>query len=682
MKQKIKSKLTLYFVFAIISAIIIIAIGSNKQAPLYMEQLDYNVNLNDDGSMEITEIWDINIDHINTLFKNFKLSSKFGKIQDVTVKDLTTGKNLKQINEEMYHVTTDCYYALNLSKYKFEIAWGTGMENTRGRRIYEIKYKVTDVITQYKDCQELYWMFLDTVNEIPVKNVNMKITLPNEVEDIENLKVWGHGPLNGKIEKISKNTVAVSLKNLEKGKMLEVRIATKDKIFNNINSNKIKNYSYLDRMIEEETYWAEEANDSSNGYKVFIGVVAIIYFIILCNQIRNIIKYTKIQKQQGDGLDKKELQYYRDIPRENDSTPAEANYLYKFQKNLYKDKKSQSNIIAATILDLCLKKYITLRTTENKVYVKIEKDSSGLKRDEKEVYSLLKNAGNGKEEFEITQLNEYAKKHYTQYSRYINQVYDDARNELYQLKLVDKAQYKQYNKIQNAGSKYTCIRGSIEFVIIAFLIGTFIFPSIMIGAFGIGYAESFIKILLSLSPYFILKLIALHKLSKLENKIAVLTQKGYEEQIQWEALARYMKEFSLLNEKEIPSLAVWEKYLVYATAFDIAEVVIEQMKAKYPEVFVKEYWEDSKNTTQAYQIVRFATMNYDNEKYYNNPIHILESNVERAYKTSLSEISAHASSSGSGGGGGFSGGGGGRWWRWPEWAEDKTSPKIRLERDF
>ena len=138
-----------------------------------------------------------------------------------------------------------------------------------------------------------------------------------------------------------------------------------------------------------------------------------------------------------------------------------------------------------------------------------------------------------------------------------------------------------------------------------------------------------------------------------------MTQKGYDEKQQWNGLVNYMNDFSLLKEKEVPSLVIWEKYLIYATAFGIADKVIEQMKATYPEVFVKESWEDE----DQYQIIKFVT-GVDYVNFHVSPINILNTNVSKAYSISLSEIAAHSSSSGSGGGGGFSGGGGGR--RWPE----------------
>ena len=38
-----------------------------------------------------------------------------------------------------------------------------------------------------------------------------------------------------------------------------------------------------------------------------------------------------------------------------------------------------------------------------------------------------------------------------------------------------------------------------------------------------------------------------------------LTQKGEDEKAKWHGLKRYMEEFSLLKEKEIPHLVLWEK---------------------------------------------------------------------------------------------------------------------------
>ena len=181
---------------------------------------------------------------------------------------------------------------------------------------------------------------------------------------------------------------------------------------------------------------------------------------------------------------------------------------------------------------------------------------------------------------------------------------------------------------------------------------------------AVGWRESLITFVIGILPLMLVILYSLHLKAKIEDKIAVITQKGYDEKIQWEALKRFLDDYSLLNEKEVPQLAVWEKYLVYATAFGIANKVIDQMKAKYPTVFLEDSWDDEMK--KKYPIIYFSTnpIYYSTHTIGTSTISMLGQGVSKAYSTSVAEIAAHNASSGSGGGGGFSGGGGRR--RWPE----------------
>ncbi len=201
MKLKIKPKSLIIklVVMAIISCVFLLAfVAEAEDTNLYLDSIDYKATMNKDGSMDVVETWDIKINETNTLFKTFTISSfKYGDITNVKVKDLTENKNLTQIYEEMYHVTTDCYYGLKTNSSTFEIAWGTGMEHSRGRKKYEVSYKVENVATGYQDCEEVYWQFLGKgQNSVPAGKVTGTITLPEEVEDINNLLVFGHGQIS------------------------------------------------------------------------------------------------------------------------------------------------------------------------------------------------------------------------------------------------------------------------------------------------------------------------------------------------------------------------------------------------------------------------------------------------------------------------------------------------------
>lgn len=654
------------FIMIIISVIISIFISltivqDSKEGKIqYLNHLDYDVSVNRDGSINVVETWDVYVKDTGTLFKNFSLSNYlYGNITDVKVKDLENNLELTQIYQEVYHVENNLFYALDVGGDVFEIAWGTGMSGSSGNRKYQVSYKIEDVITSYYDCQEFYWKFIEErKNAIPVKSLTGKITLPQGVQNIENLKVWGHGQVNGNIETTSNDTIEFKINNLRPGAMLEVRVVTTENIFD-VSENKQRQYHNIDKIIGEETQWANETNRQS---MITRSIIIAVYMIVLIIYIVKSIKYRKINKKENDGIIKKELKYYREIPREGDSTPNEAVYLYHFEKEKLETSTVQSEMVASTILNLCLKKIITLETEGENIYISIIGNGESLKKEEYQVYKLLKEASKGKEKLEIKELNEYAKKHYSNYSVYINNMVNETRNELYNMQYIDKKEENTYRQSKSANMFFNGIL-CIYVFLLTFLAIIHI-PSFQIPvdiSLAIGWRESLTTFTIGILPLIIVILYSLYLKSKIENKIAVITQKGYDEKIQWEALKRFLEDYSLLEEKEIPQLAIWEKYLVYATAFGIANKVIDQMKAKYPTVFLEDTWDEEMKKN--YPIIYFSAnpIYYSTHTIGTSTISMLDQGVSRAYSTSVAQIAIHSASSGSGGGGGFSGGGGRRW---------------------
>lgn len=679
MKEKIKKVLKKILVMSIISLIFYFIFWLDlldedyAHKAQYLDNINYEVTINEDGSMKVVETWDIVVKNTNTLFKTFDLdTSKYSAITDVTVKEITNGTNkeFSQMNKYMYYVTKDYYYALNTSKSQFEIAWGIGLDNATAERKYQISYIVKDVVNDYNDCQEIYWKFLEKeVNEIPAKKVTGTVTLPQNVSDINNLKVWGHGQLNGEINKISENKIEFNLKNLRTGSMLEIRVITKDKMFN-VTNEKIKNYNYLSTAINEETQWAEESNIKTN-LNIYIGIYILVVFIYFIR----ILRCKKIANKRMQQPVK--IEYFRDIPRDGDSTPAEALYLYKFNKEMLCDtQKLQQNAVSSTILNLCLKKKISLKVSElDEVYIKIIDVPNGLKKDEEAIYNLLSKI-NKTEWFNIKELNSYAHREYYEYGKSINELVNEARKNLYELGLVNKSEEKLYKKYSKAKSTYATLKNIYMWLIINHLIMSIpIFKINIIAIFGIQIQDIVGSLLAIIFPIMCLILYYLNLKDKQKNKIAVLTPNGAEEKAQWQGLEKYMKEYTLLDERTVPELTIWEKYLVYATAFGIADEVIKQMKVAYPEVFVLEKWNDERNLPDKYPVIYFMVS--DTLKLNSNmrisPIENMNLGLLKAYETSKIEISRHSSSSrkwkpvedslvaeAAGGG------------RWPEWEVDKN----------
>ena len=251
------------YVVSIFILIMVLLIGnvSNAASDFTLKQIDFDVTLNSDGSMNVTETWDIKIRGMtNTLFKTFELDqSKYSGITDVSVYEIDKNGNkikFREKNEEVLHVEKNCYYGLINSNNKYEIAWG--INESSGSKTYEISYKVLDCIKKYNDIAELYWKFIGNDFSVDIDNVTGTINIPNSSEDKASIRAWAHGPLNGNINIDSAKQVSFEVEYLDKGNYVEVRLAMPNEAFAGITN--VLNTNRLDTILKEENYLADEAN--------------------------------------------------------------------------------------------------------------------------------------------------------------------------------------------------------------------------------------------------------------------------------------------------------------------------------------------------------------------------------------------------------------------------------------
>lgn len=604
--------------------------------------LDFDVQLNADGSMDVVETWDVYISETNTLFKDFELdSSKFSEINNVKVTKVENGteRSLTKIYEEQYYVDSGCYYGLEIDSSTFEIAWHVGLDSSSGNRTYKIYYTVEDAIKIFDDCTELYWMFLSEENAMSGKNVTGRIRLPKEVKDIEKFRVWAHGDLTGEIYKTSNDTVSFSLPQLYSNSMLEVRIVTEENVYDYCYNK----YSFdrLEAILTEEQMWADEANRQREeaakmierlSFFVWIiigaNVIGFVYCIIKTNQYKSLRKELK-EKYSYPKID---LKYFRDIPDEKNATPARASYLYAFKNNKSNVTSNISKIFAATILDFSLKGIIEFEPVDEK-NVKIRKTKKfdngddGLTDDEKIVFMVLRGCMIGKESITTKELAQIASKEYNFVYGQLNKLERAVERAQIDLKNFSEHRKKLSKKWKDKQILYTVLS---------------IFAICFMAPIGIGIGLAFMA----------------NSCRKNAISISKLTEKGNEESNQWKALAQYMEDYSMLNEKLIPDIVLWEKYLVYATAFGISKNVIKQLKVVHPEMF-QDNMTNSMSNYGYWHIVSNSNYGINCFDNFNNSLTKVYSNAQSAYS-----IAHSTSSSGSGGGGGFSGGGGGRRWRW------------------
>ena len=125
---------------------------------------------------------------------------------------------------------------------------------------------------------------------------------------------------------------------------------------------------------------------------------------------------------------------------------------------------------------------------------------------------------------------------------------------------------------------------------------------------------------------------------------------------------KFLKDFTLMNERNMTEVKLWKDYMVWATLFGNAEQVIKDMKAINPEFFHMD--------VLAEQMVDDSIVKAISTSVFTGTNHVLrviereEAEISRLTRFSSSSSSDRSSgrggrSSRGGGGGGFSGGGGG-----------------------
>lgn len=475
------------------------------------------------------------------------------------------------------------------------------------RKSFYIEYILKNVVVGHNDINELRLNMLDSSFSESLDKINIKVNLPKTSSD---LRAWAHGPLWGNITlDDNKNYVLFEIDEYNAYTAIDIRM-TFDKDI--VSTDKKSNINKLDSIIEEETILANAANEEREGTKKINKIKNISFYIIssiwLVVAIILFINFRKKHDKEYIGEFKED--YYRDFP--SNHSPEIIEYLM--------NKKVSEVGFSASILNIIYKKgfLVEKRTTEKGIIFKKEVEDyelilndKDLKEEltdlEKNIRTFLVISYGDSKGFYLSSLDEVGKSE-TKARAFINK-FDYWKRETE--KLAKKEEF-----FENTDSKKTSL---VLFSII---------PFIMIPIY-IEY-NSLVLLLAFIAVILIIYVITSNK----------RTKEGNELYLKWNALKKFLKDFGNFKEKELPEIALWEKYLVYAHVFGIAEELRRQMEIKVPNI------ENYSNGLSTYDYMRL-----------NHAINrSVTTNINTAIRSANAKIAESNVSSGTGSGGGFSGG--------------------------
>ncbi len=238
-------------------------------------------------------------------------------------------------------------------------------------------------------------------------------------------------------------------------------------------------------------------------------------------------------------------------------------FYYFDKKKVYIDES-----ISATILDLARKGCIEITDDDpdDDLMARIRivsTDKDGLKTHEGIILTLLENVGEDREWFQMEEFEKYLKNNEDYVASQI-----EAYREACEKKAKDSGCYREKDKLQSKAEK---------FAVGLILVG--------IGAFFLDYVYMEWGLFMITEIALFVMGIAL----SIGCSVSVrLSEEGERLYFEFHALEAFLKDFSALDEHDIPSLALWDEYMVYATAMGIAESVSKNMEVKYPTALSEE----------------------------------------------------------------------------------------------
>ena len=478
-------------------------------------------------------------------------------------------------------------------------------KSSNERKLFLLEYQLKNVITLYNDTAEFYWKFFDESNTSPIGHVRIEVALPGKVST-EELKVFGHGPLDGEVSIQEDGKIVYEVFRLSSGEMVEARILFPTSLVHK--SHKIINENKFAAIMKEELGWAKKA-DRERGFNIIgLALIPLVFLFNIFIAIRLYFKYDKELKPEM------EMDYYRELP--TDITPAVLSKLMSIQGVGTKD-------IMATLMDLVRKKYlkieeIQLGRKKDYKFILIEENTANLKKHELYLINwLFYSIGEGKS-VALKEIKDYAKSSRTQSSFTHN------------YKTWVKKVSQEFKKFNYFGESKEGLKSALKIIFIELAV---IFLLLILGTML--RVQWFIFVpLIFITGFTGVGVIIYGAL------IRKKTQVGINEFTKWRAFKRFLLHFSNMKDYEIPSIAVWEHYLVYAISLGVAEKVISKLR-----LVLSDQNLTLRNTTYLYYMTDRGGR--------------LNNSMFRSFDRVFSSAFASAGSSSTGSGGGFSSGGGG-----------------------
>lgn len=571
-----KKKLLFLIIFCFF---LLLVLSTNSFAMFTKEQYTINATLLQNGNMYVEEIIEYNTNETrNGVTRTIKLQNP------ENTKNSATGFELKGVYVDG-ELCTEVTGGRNGQDKVYEYSYSSGYEayiklytpfEYEGKTVKYV-YTLSNVAVEYNDIAEIYWNFVGSDSSDRTENLTINITLP-AVAANDTIYVYGHGSDNGTFEKDG-NYITLKAENIASGQAVDARILfSKDAVntTKTVNQNVLQKYRNMEEGMNNDVYVV--GTITVNQLAAFLTIIILVIFVMVFLKYHHKkIRHEQYVRELPYGLEPEVLQtvYYGRI-KENAFWITFLNLVkkgvFKIEKDINKVNREKYNIIFERD-DILVPEY------EQKVVETITGCMSEKNRENKEYVELTKLKA------KLQRSTSY--KGYTKFANSLQTEVDSIFGEdkkpkklrifvtlamivfiLIIMMIATKVTSEGFEEVMIIPMMlgFTTLVYSIFFINIKFNLPVVIFLIFHCGAFQIGN----ISILNSLDigilyiPYILLFILLIYCYRVKEESKEKKEARG-----QIQGLKNYIKNYSMLSERELQDITLWGEYLIMAIALGV-----------------------------------------------------------------------------------------------------------------
>ncbi len=506
---------------------------------------------------------------------------------------------------------------------------------TDGSVVFEVDYEVANAVQPYDDVAELYWKYVGDQWAGASEDVSLTIALPvpegATVTPGENVRAWGHGPLDGVVEVKPDGTVAYQVPLVKAGQYAEARVLFPRQWLTALSPEAAaanQGVTRLDTVLSEEESWADAANTQRTMALLYIVAIIVACVAALAVALLLFRKYGREHTPDFTG------EYWRDVP-EPGMEPALIGRLWRWNHESNDD-------FTATVMAMAQKGLLRLdkgsypdargKMVDDYYITRVEPAvATPVSPIERAALDLLFGTiGQGATSLWLGSIGSFGKDN--------PQAYIDGMNK-WQGLLSAEANAKGFFEVKS--KKMATVVGAMATLYIVVGIAL----SVMMG--------DFIPALAMVPTGIALAVIA--------NYMPRRTLRGNNIAARCKALRNWLRDFSRLDERPPTDVKVWGQFMVYAYLFGVAKRTIKELQDAVPELFEQAVSAPGYGYMPWY--VWYMPMHGASGTLMPSVSDMFQASVANTFSTAQQALAAAKGGSGFsggfGGGGGFSVGGGG-----------------------